>query len=352
MKKVLSIALALTLVLCLALSASAAATCYMDMELTADGQVSDKMGNAEMTHVTSGLSTIGDTEVTHKGQKYTVPAFVIDGVPDGSPSDYIMGYYSKFKTIKDYYALFQTGMTVELFFQNTADNAAAYDVDSVPFGNANGAGWGFFINSTKAASSYIGGVRFIVNTGTEDAHGWCSVLDDHPIYQELTHLVGTTSYDAASDTTTCVLYVNGAEAWSESKAGQLFNLKGGSFGFFGIGCNYVTSATGAPRANSGQQCKDLIVVDAKMYSGAATADEVKGYYDAAVKALSGTTAPTTTPTATPTTAPTAAPTQAPTTAPTTTPSTPSTGDTGVVAFLAIMAIMSMATVMVVAKKEH
>jgi len=274
---------------------------YVDVQFTSDGRVMDTQGNATLTYVSSGLSSISSTMVVHDRRTYIVPAFVISGA-SGTPSDYIMGEFNRFYSIRDYYNVFSDGMSYELFFKNTADNASNYNVDSVPFGNANGAGWGIFINSTKnGSSSYMGGARLIVNLGTESAHKWCTVLDDSPIYNELTHLLGTYHYDESSNISTCTLYVNGVEVWFESGEGSLYNLSGGSYNYFGIGCNYVTSAAGVPRANSGNQCTDLIVVDAKIYKGAATKNDAEIIYKNAVSSLSGTPIiPTTPPTSTPT----------------------------------------------------
>jgi len=341
MKKYLSIALALTLVFCMALSASAAVTCYMDAEFTADGKVSDKIGNATLEHVNGGFSTIGNVEVEHAGKKYTVPAFEIAGLTTNTPSDYITGTYD-FADLDAYLDVFGKNMTIEIFFQNTLEDPTTNDVESMIFGNTYSAGWAILVAHAKN----IGTARIIIST-KEGINGasYLSLYNDEPTYMELTHFVLTYEYDESADTTYAVTYVNGVEVASMAKGGSLYQSRNGaSYKYFGIGANYRTSPT-SQTTSSALNCRDLVVVDAKMYSGTATADEVEKMYNDAVAALNVVEEkPTATPTATPT--------AAPTTAPTTTPSTPSTGDTGVVAFLAIMAIISMAAVAVVAKKEH
>ena len=363
MKKVLSIALALTLVLCLALSASAAVEIFVDVDFTADGKVVDAKGNYDFTYVNGGYSTIGATKVEHAGKEYTVPAFAVSGLTSNAPSDYCYGVAKDgtYNSIDDYYAVFQKAATIEVFFQNTAPNAATdYAFDSMVFGNTWSAGWAILYNSTGIASAkaYLGGIRCITMTGSALSKAYLNVVDKSatPVYEELTHVVYTWEYDDAAANTFGIIYINGVEAWSEARTGKMFNWELGNYKYLGIGTNYRASKDGTTTIGAANnQCTDLIIVDAKMYSGAATADEVEKMYNDAVAALAAAPAvtPTTTPTAAPTATPTAAPTAAPTTAPTTTPSTPSTGDTGVVVFLAVMAMISMAAVAVVSfKKEH
>ena len=296
MKKVLSIALALTLVLCLAISASAAVEVKMDAEFSADGKVTDKAGNATMTYVDGGHSKIATTEVTHEGKTYNVPAFVIENCPVAKDStDYIKGEYTIFPSIDEYYATFGEGFTVEVFFQDISGNKDKNPYASVVFGNCNAAGWAFVHQSTGTGNAYNGGVRFIVSTGTKSGKSYLAVNNGDPVYEQLTHVVATYSYDAVEDMSLAVMYINGIKVGTETKESPLFNWDTGSYKYFGIGANYVTSAAGVAMPALNNQCAGVIVVDAKMYAGAATADEVAQIYTDAVNSLEGQT-PVTSPT--------------------------------------------------------
>jgi len=308
-RKLSKLALALVLSLCMCITTcifalaveeggeeATAPTVYVDVDFGEDGSVTDAKNNSTVRHVNGGNSVIAETVVTHGGKNYRVPAFSISGLTAVTGSNYIEGILN-ITDYNEYLTLFKNGMTVEVFFQNTAKNPLSYPNNSVVFGNNNGSGWAIFINSTAAGGAYIGGSRFLISTGTSSNKNYITVLNTvdsedekkiYPVYEELTHVVCVYEYVEDTNTATASMYVNGvlAGTTSDSSRGYIFNYDSIQFRCFGIGVN-VTGNASATTAGTGstQQCTDLLAVDAKIYSGAATDTQVAAIYAAAVEAL-------------------------------------------------------------------
>jgi len=273
MKKFLTAAATLILASALAVSA-AAATVWCDLDI-ATGEASDAAGNTNMLQVGGA---IGDTTVTFNGVEYPVVAFI--GSAAGDTIEIELPFDPDGVQLGEFLL---AGTTFELFFQAQENPGAT--VGLITSCNSGGvtlycrggdAQLNFQIGTDPNTSELGGGkyataVLYAENNKSNDkqpANTWL-------IPGQIEHVVGT--YDPATNMLT--LYHNG-EFVSAGKYGDGPYTNGNAFGEVLSICQNVAY----PSESMGNYT-EFRVVDAKIYEGALTADEVKAQYDAQMASI-------------------------------------------------------------------
>ena len=213
--------------------------------------------------VTNRGATFAGTAVTHAGQSYTVPAM------QAGASKYLECQFNEIGSFAEARAFLSEGFSIETMFVDREPGTVANSnggTHGVFCGTQYG-GWGLALRSSKVPYFVVG----------EDSKNNYVILDaSSSISQtDLTHVVCV--YDPAARKAT--VYVNGSASGSKSISGSLYPGDGNTYNRFCLGADIsLTSTPDYP-------CTDMIITDAKFYTGALDATAVQAAYQAAVKAL-------------------------------------------------------------------
>ena len=230
------------------------ATLYADVDFTG-GTLSDAKGKLKITNHGAAL---GKVSVTHKGKTASVDAMT------ASKEKYVecrMTDITSFTAMQEFST---KGFSVEAFY---VDRSPGDQVHGIVCGTEYG-GWGTAVRAT-------GVPYFIVGDGSRNVY----VNIDAPSAAsktELTHIVGV--YDFAKKAIR--LYVNGAICGQTTIKGPFYPGENDCYNCFCLGAD----ATGAGRGLDFQSV-DMVITDAKIYTGVLDDSAVKAAYDAAVAAI-------------------------------------------------------------------
>jgi len=258
---------------------------YVDVDFI-NGEAVDALNNALL--VQNG-GTIGATTLTHNGVSYTVPAYTIV-----STSDFLTVWIDSLRDSTTYNNFIENGFTAEIFFEYTGSETITHN--GAIMGNCNGSGWAMYLNQSSNTQN-AGGIRFIASTlgattGYAAVHG-----SKNSVFDGLVHILTTVKYDETNDETVIKIYENGVLVGTATRDGKYNRHHSPTstaygYNFFAVGANVVNFIQGTGSVNTGSGIGNSIVVDAKLYGGAATDAQVASYYNKAVAALSGSAIPT------------------------------------------------------------
>ena len=225
---------------------------YADIDFTG-GTPRDSKGKVT---VTNRGASIAETAVTHAGQSYNVPAM------RAGASQYVECQFNEIGSFDEARAFMGEGFSIEAFFVDKAPGGAVHGV----FCGTQQGGWGLALRAT-GVPYFIVGEGSYNNYVSVDAKSAASS-------SELTHAVCV--YDVTAKK--MHLYLNGLLNNSYSISGSFFPAAAPCFNRFCLGADISGGTPDFP-------CTDMIITDAKFYTGALDATAVQAAYQAAVKAL-------------------------------------------------------------------
>ncbi|MBQ2725307.1 MAG: hypothetical protein IJF78_06360 [Clostridia bacterium] len=268
MKKILGTALTFLLTAALAVSASAAEI-WSDLQFT-DGTPVDATGNTTMIMVGGAVE---NTTVTFDGKEYPVTAYV--GKETGDCIEVELPFDMDGEELGEF---LMAGNTFEAFFQVQELPGSTVGL----YTNCNSGGVTLYLRGADSQLNYqigttadpndseLGGGRYAaaVKYGDNYKGGAGQPENAFLIPAQIEHVVGT--YDKETKTLSC--YHNGELVSSGTYGSGEFHI-GSAFGeVLAIGTNvaYPSESLGAKT--------EYRIVDANIYKGAMTADEVKAQY--------------------------------------------------------------------------
>ncbi len=268
MKKILGTATTFILAAALAVSASAAEI-WSDLQFK-DGAPVDATGNTDMIMVGGAVE---DTTVTFDGKEYPVTAYV--GKATGDCIEVELPFDMDGEELGEF---LMAGNTFEAFFQVQELPGSTVGL----YTDCNGGGVTLYIRGADGQLNYqigttadpndseLGGGKYAAAVEYDNNHKGGAGQPDNAflIPAQIEHVVGT--YDKATNTLAC--YHNGELISSGNYGTGEFNI-GSAFGeVLAIGTNvaYPSETLGGKT--------EYRIVDANIYKGAMTADEVKAQY--------------------------------------------------------------------------
>ncbi len=230
---------------------------YADVDFS-DGAITDKQGKLS---VQNRDATVSSTEVTHAGQSYTVPALKAGAAKSARCQ------FKEITSTGEASAFFCVGFSVEAMFLDKAPGAGAHAVHGVVCGTQQG-GWGLALRAN-------GTPYFIV--GESYSNNYVSVDATAPASKtELTHVVCV--YDPFAKKMS--IYVNGTLSATNSISGSFYLGEQDTYNRFCLGADIAPGD-----ATTDFNCTDMVITDAKFYTGTLDAAAVQAAYQAAVSAL-------------------------------------------------------------------
>ena len=233
---------------------------YSDIDFS-DGSVTD---NAGKLSIQNRGATIAPTTVSHAGQTYTVPAL------QAGAAKCARCQFREITSTGDALAFFCVGFSVEAMFLDRAPGAVYGDNDGVHgvvCGTQKG-GWGLALSAN-------GTPYFIV--GENVSNNYVSVDATAPASKtELTHVVCV--YDPFAKKMS--IYVNGTLSATKSVSGSFYLGAQDTYNRFCLGADIAPGD-----ATTDFNCTDMVITDAKVYTGTLDAAAVQTAYQAAVQAL-------------------------------------------------------------------
>ena len=210
--------------------------------------------------VTNKGATFAGTAVTHAGKSYTVPAM------QAGASKYLECQFNEIGSFDEARAFMSEGFSIETMFVDKAPGAGDNPTHGIFCGTQYG-GWGLAFRSSKVPYFVIG----------EDSKNNYVILDASSSISatDLTHVVCV--YDPSVKKAT--IYINGSASASKAVSGSFYPGDGNTFNRFCLGADI--SLTDTPD----YPCTDMVITDAKFYTGALDAAAVQAAYQAAVQAL-------------------------------------------------------------------
>ena len=229
---------------------------YADIDFK-DGVARDSKGKVS---ITNKGATFASTTVSHGGRSYTVPAM------QAGTGKYLQCQFNEFLSAAEMSAFMSEGFSIEAMFVDKAPGAGSNPIHGIFCGTQNG-GWGLALRAS-------GVPYFVVGEGSYNNY---VILDASTTASktELTHVVCV--YDPSAKTMS--VYVNGTARGSKSISGSFYPGAGVTCNRFCLGADI--SLTDTPD----YPCTDMVITDAKFYSGALDAAAVQSAYTAAVQAL-------------------------------------------------------------------
>ena len=233
---------------------------YDDLDFTGTAIVSV---NGKFTAELRGGATVGTEAFTFAGKQKTVPALKVSA----------NGQYGlvKFKdytasTVTNFYNS-ETGFTVEAMFVNKAPSGS----QGIVCGTQSPGGWGIAqSDGSPYFFTYAEGGSININAGKATSK------------TELTHIVATTLYDSAKNTTYTALYINGELSKSGSAKGKALVHSNNEVGTaFCLGADIDSSGTG-----NDFQMTNFSITDVKFYASALNFKQVETAYANAVSEFS------------------------------------------------------------------
>lgn len=226
---------------------------YVDLDF-ANGTVTDSKENVK---ITPRGATASKMSVKHKGTSYTVDAL------QAGADKYILCEFNQILNTDEMKAFATGGFTIEAFYVDKAPGAGVNAIHGVVCGTQSG-GWGM---ATRAS-----GVPYFI-VGEDSYNTYKSVDANAPAStSELTHAVCV--YDAAGKQLR--IYLNGQLSAFSSISGSFYCGDGDTFNRFCLGADIAKNNVGTDFP-----CTDMVIVDAKIYTGAMSdAEALKAYQDA------------------------------------------------------------------------
>lgn len=233
---------------------------YDDLDFTGTAIVS---ANGKFTAELRGGATVGTESFTFAGKQNNLSALKVNA----------KGQYGlvKFKdytatTVTNFYNS-ETGFTVEAMFVNKAPNGS----QGIVCGTQSPGGWGLAqSNGSPYFFTYVGSGSININAGKNAST------------TELTHIIGTTIYNSATNKTSTALYINGELVKSGSYTGKV-----------GVHSNAAIATTfclGADTDSSGNgndfQMTNFALTDVKFYASALNFKQAETAYKNAVAEFS------------------------------------------------------------------
>ncbi len=224
---------------------------YVDIDFK-DGTVTDAKGNVTIVN----NATVEKTAVTHNGKNATMDALVIKNTDQN-----VTCTFNKMNDVNQVAAFAEAGFSVEAFYVMGQKGDAAQGVIC----GTEAGGWGIAEDKTGKPYFITGIPGGKYNTG--------SYAKDVASTSELVHVVGV--YDFINKKQ--MIYVNGVLESTQT-------IQNG----YGAGAEkaYNMFCLGADVKKDGSAgdflCPSMVMIDAKIYDGALSSDEVKTAYDNAV----------------------------------------------------------------------
>ena len=203
-------------------------------------------------------AAVASTSVSHGGNTYTVPAL------KAGASRNVRCQFKDLTTSEVASGFFRCGFSVEAMF---VDRSPGSSIHGVVCGTQAG-GWGLAMRAN-------GTPYFIVG---EDSYNTYKSVDAASVIStsELTHVVCV--YDPSAQKMS--IYLNGALSRSQSISGLFYLGAEDTYNRFCLGADI------APNDKATDfNCTDMVITDAKFYTGALDATAVQAAYQAAVQAL-------------------------------------------------------------------
>ena len=226
---------------------------YADFDF-ADGKVVDVKGNVSVQNTASAQKAT----VTHNGKTATVDALVVT-----SEGQSALCTFDKLTSASDVEAFAMKNFSVEAFYVMNKKGS----IQGVVCGTQSG-GWGLAEDKT--------GKPYFITGITGGKYNDSVYAKEVSSTTELVHVVAV--YDYANNTQ-CI-YINGVLAESKNLKGAFLAGDGSSYNKFSLGNDVLKDGKGGDFPTPA-----MTMVDAKIYTGALSADEAKTAYDNAVAAL-------------------------------------------------------------------
>lgn len=226
---------------------------YLYSDINFSGSPTDAKAKASITN--NGAVT-GSVTVSHGGLSKSVDALSC-GV-----GKYATGEFPAFSSSSDFRNFAHNGFSVETFY---IDKSPGSDIHGIFCGTEKG-GWGLAVKADGTPYFVVGDIKennYIYLYAKQSA----STTD-------LTHIVGVYDFDAGL----AKLYVNGQLNGSTTITGPFYPATNGLYNKFCLGADVAPDGVHFP-------CSNMIIVDARMYSGALTDKEVSDAYQTAVNML-------------------------------------------------------------------
>lgn len=227
---------------------------YVDVDFDG-GSVIDSKGHAKLENKGAPITLLS---VSHAGKSGTLYGVALNG------SQYLSGILPDIETTSVMTSFASKGFSVEAFYVDKSPGTAVHGI----FCATEMGGWGLAARATGVPYFIVGDKAY--NTYRNiDASSAASKT-------ELTHLVGVYNYSSR----TISIYVNGKLNGTNTIYGPFYPGTGDTFNRFIIGgdTKNTTVAGDFPPTN-------MVVVDAKIYSGALNASEVAAAYENAIKLI-------------------------------------------------------------------
>lgn len=230
---------------------------YADIDFS-DSGITDTKGNVTVTN--NGAET-GKFEVSHAGKKYTVNAL------HATSGKYAICRFNSLASASEFKKFAEGNFSVEAFY---VAKSSTGKVQGIVCGTQAG-GWGL--------AEQASGQPYFITGGSGGLSGYnpSVVAGATASRTELTHVVAT--YDFVNKMS--YIYINGKLSAS-APINEDFKVGAGStFNYFCLGDDITATLTGGDFPAG-----DMIIADAKIYTGALTAEEVSTAYASAVANLS------------------------------------------------------------------
>ncbi len=237
-----------------AVTPSAPASLYADIDFTS-GSITDSKG---MLNITNNGATAGKVSVTHKGKSANV-----DALTTGS-GKYATCVFKNLTSAGAFTEFASKSFSVEAFFVDKKNDGK---IHGIVCGTEYG-GWGLATRTTGVPYFIVGDAKYNTYVSA-DAKAVASG-------SELTHLVGVYDYSKKA----IKIYVNGTLNAQASISGPFYPGDKTAFNTFCLGADVCTTA-----ADPHYPSVDMVIADAKIYSGAMSDSEVSAAYSAAVATL-------------------------------------------------------------------
>ena len=226
---------------------------YADFDF-ADGKVVDTKGNVSVQNSASAQKAT----VTHNGKTATVDALVVT-----SEGQSALCTFDKLTSASDVEAFAMKNFSVEAFYVMNKKGS----IQGVVCGTQSG-GWGLAEDKT--------GKPYFITGITGGKYNDSVYAKEASSTTELVHVVAV--YDYANNKQ-CI-YINGVLTDSKALKGAFLAGDGSSYNKFSLGNDVLKDGKGGDFPTPA-----MTMVDAKIYTGALSADEAKTAYDNAVAAL-------------------------------------------------------------------
>lgn len=229
---------------------------YADFDF--DGEIKDTKGNIT---IKNNGAEIGKYEVSHAGKKYTVNAL------HATSGKYVICNFKSLASASDMRKFAEGNFSVEAFY---VAKSSTGKIQGIVCGTQAG-GWGL--------AEQADGKPYFITGGSGGLSGYnpSVVAREAASRTELTHVVAT--YDFAEKKS--YIYINGMLSASAPINEDFKTGAGSTFNYFCFGDDITTALTGGDFPAG-----DMIIADAKIYTGALTAQQAAKAYADAVASLS------------------------------------------------------------------